>query len=302
MRARHAIVGGHTVILALIKTLRPKQWVKNSFVAAPLFFSLRLLDQGSVLRTAAAVALFSLISGCVYVLNDLVDVEADREHPKKRHRPIASGALPVGVAKTFLGVAVPVAVGLSLVLQPWFCAVLAAYFVLNVAYSFRLKHVAYLDVLLIALFFILRVLAGAFAIGVPASPWLLGCTFLLALFLGFGKRAHELATAADASKQRAALEGYHLESLRWILYVLAVAVAVTYAMYTRSPQTVEAFGTDALVYTVPLPAAAIVRFITLATARKDDAESPTDAMLRDPVFMTAIVLYVVATGAVLYWG
>jgi decaprenyl-phosphate phosphoribosyltransferase len=289
------------VILALIKTLRPRQWVKNSFVAAPLFFSLRLLDGQSVVRTVAAVALFSLISGCVYVLNDLVDVEADREHPKKRERPIASGELPVGVARTFLVVTVPVAVGLSLLLQPMFCAVLGAYFVLNVAYSFRLKHVAYLDVLLIALFFILRVLAGAYAIEVPASPWVIGCTFLLALFLGFGKRAHEMATSSDAGKQRAALEGYHFESLRWILYVLAAAVIVTYALYCRSPHTVQQFGTNALVYIVPVPAVAIFRFITLATTRKD-AESPTDAMLKDPVFMAAIVLYVVATGAVLYWG
>ena len=289
------------MLLALIKTLRPRQWVKNSFVAAPLFFALRLLDGPSVLRTVAAVALFSLISGCVYVLNDLVDVEADREHPKKRLRPIPSGALPVGVARTFLVIAVPVAIGLSLLLQPWFCVVLTAYFVLNVAYSFKLKHVAYLDVLLIALFFILRVLAGAFAIEVPASPWLIGCTFLLALFLGFGKRSHEMATSSDAGKQRAALEGYHFESLRWILYVLGAAVIVTYAMYCRSPHTVQQFGTNALVYIVPVPAVAIFRFITLATTRKD-AESPTDAMLKDPVFMAAIVLYVVATGAVIYWG
>lgn len=289
------------MILALIRTLRPRQWVKNSFVAAPLFFSLRLLDGQSVVRTVAAVALFSLISGCVYVLNDLVDVEADREHPKKRLRPIPSGDLPVGVARTFIVVAVPVAVGLSLLLQPMFCAVLGAYFVLNVAYSFRLKHVAYLDVLLIALFFILRVLAGAFVIEVPASPWLIGCTFLLALFLGFGKRAHEMATSSDAGKQRAALEGYHFESLRWILYVLAAAVIVTYAMYCRSPHTVQQFGTNALVWIVPVPAIAIFRFIRLATTRKD-AESPTDAMLKDPVFMAAIVLYVVATGAVIYWG
>lgn len=289
------------MILALVRTLRPRQWVKNTFVAIPLVFSLRLLDGDSVLRTAAAVLLFSLVSGCVYVLNDLVDVEADREHPKKRLRPIASGALPVAAARTFLGVAVPVVIGLSLALQPWFCAVLTTYFVLNVAYSFRLKHVAYLDVLLIALFFILRVLAGAFAIDVPASPWLLGCTFLLALFLGFGKRAHELATAVDAGKQRAALEGYHFESLRWILYVLAIAVVVTYAAYTLSPQTVHAFGTARLVWTVPLPLVAILRFIRLATTHKD-AESPTDAMLRDPIFMAAILLYVGATAAVLYWG
>lgn len=289
------------MILALIRTLRPRQWVKNSFVAIPLFFSLRLLDPGSVQRTVAAVALFSLISGCVYVLNDLADVEADREHPKKRHRPIASGALPVGVARTFLLLAVPVVVALALWLQPMFAAALGTYFVLNVAYSLRLKEIAYLDVLLIAVFFILRVLAGAFAIEVEASPWLLGCTFLLALFLGFGKRAHELATARDARKQRAALAKYDLRSLRWILHILAAAVVLAYAAYTRSPQTLEAFGTGALIYTVPLPLVAILRFIHLAT-RNEDAESPTDGMLRDPLFMSAIVLYVVTTGAILYWS
>ncbi len=289
------------MILALLKTLRPKQWVKNSFVAVPLFFALRLLDPHSVLRTGAAVALFSLISGCVYVLNDLVDVEADRAHPKKRNRPIASGALPVGVARTFLMIGVPVVVGLALVLEPMFAAVLSTYFVLNVAYSFRLKKVAYLDVLMIALFFILRVLAGAFAIDVVASPWLLGCTFLLALFLGFGKRAHELATATDAATQRAALASYDLKSLRWILHLLAMAVVAAYAAYTQSPQTVEAFGTADLIYTVAFPAVAILRFIYLATSSKD-SESPTDGMLRDGIFMSAIVLYVLSTGALIYWS
>lgn len=287
------------MILALIRTLRPKQWVKNSFVAAPLFFALRLLDPPSVMRTAAAVALFSLVSGCVYVLNDLIDVEADRAHPTKRNRPIASGALPVGAARTFLVLGVPIVVGLSLLLEPRFAAVLSTYFVLNIAYSVRLKAIAYLDVLLIALFFILRVLAGAFAIDVAASPWLLSCTFLLALFLGFGKRAHELATATDASRQRASLARYDLRSLRWILHLLAMAVVASYAAYTQSAQTVEAFGTAALIYTVPLPVIAILRFIYLATSRKD-AESPTDAMLRDAIFMSAFMLYVVSTGAILY--
>lgn len=289
------------MILALLKTLRPRQWVKNSFVGIPLAFSLRLLDPDSVLRTSAAVALFCLISGCVYVLNDIVDVEADRAHPKKRYRPIASGALPVPAARVFLFVAVPVAVGLALWLAPMFAAVLSTYFVLNVAYSIRLKNIAYLDVLLIALFFILRVLAGAFAIDVVASPWLLVCTFLLALFLGFGKRAHELATATDAAKQRAALARYDLRSLRWILHLLAMAVVAAYAAYTQSPQTVEAFGTSALIWTVPLPVVAILRFIYLATSRKD-AESPTDGMLRDPIFMAAIGLYVAATVGILYWS
>ena len=289
------------MFLALIKTLRPQQWFKNLFVAAPLFFALRLFDADSLLRTAAAVGLFSLVSGCVYVLNDLVDVEQDRLHPQKRHRPIAAGNLPTGVARSFLVVAVPVCMGTAALLSLPYAGALATYFVLNLGYSFRLKKIAYLDVLCIAVFFILRVLAGAFAIDVEPSPWLLACTFLLAMFLGFGKRAHELAGSEEADRQRAALASYNLAGLRWSLHALAVLVVVIYVLYTRSEHTIATFGTDALVYTVPYPVFGILRFIHLATTRHE-AESPTEEMLRDPLFMLNLALYVATTGAILYFG
>ncbi|MBL4688920.1 MAG: UbiA prenyltransferase family protein [Nannocystaceae bacterium] len=287
-------------MLALLKTLRPKQWVKNLFVAVPLFYALRLSDGPSVLRTAAAVALFSLISGCVYVLNDLVDIEADRKHPTKRLRPIPSGELPAPTAKTFLAVAVPTCVGLALWLDLGYATALSSYFVLNIAYSLWLKTIAYVDVLAIATMFILRVTAGALVIDVEPSPWLLACTFLLALFLGFGKRAHELAVAQDAAAQRAALASYNLASLRWIMHGLAVVVVVVYVLYTRSPKTIETFQTAALVYTVPFPVVGILRFVWLATSR-DNPESPTDAMLKDGLFMAILLGWVLMTGAVLYW-
>ncbi|MFO0637537.1 MAG: UbiA prenyltransferase family protein [Nannocystaceae bacterium] len=201
------------MLVALIKTLGRASG-QNSFVGVPLFFALRLFDVVALSRSAAAIALFCLISGCVYVLNDIVDAPQDRLHLQKRHRPIASGALPVGVAKTFLVIAVPLVITGAILLSPRYAAVLGS-FALNIAYSFRLKRVAYLDVLCIATFFIMRVLAGAFAIDVEPSHWLLACTFaLLATFLGFGKRAHELAASVDADKQRAALRGYDLASLR----------------------------------------------------------------------------------------
>ena len=178
---------------------------------------------------------------------------------------------------------------------------LGGYFALNIAYSFRLKRVAYLDVLSIATFFIMRVLAGAFAIDVVASEWLLACTFLLATFLGFGKRAHELAGSPEAEQQRSALAGYGLASLRVILYTLAVLVVVVYALYTTSAHTVALFGTDALLWTVPFSIVAILRFTQLATTRRE-AESPTEEMLRDPVFLGICVVYLAATGAILYWA
>ncbi|MBC8072582.1 MAG: decaprenyl-phosphate phosphoribosyltransferase [Deltaproteobacteria bacterium] len=288
------------MLFALIKTLRPQQWVKNLFVAAPLFFSLRLFDTVSLLRSAAAVALFCLISGCVYVLNDIVDVEQDRRHPQKRNRPIASGKLSISVARTFLVLAVPGCIATAFALAPMYAAVLSTYFVLNIAYSFKLKNISYLDVLSIATFFILRVLAGAFAIGVEASPWLLGCTFLLATFLGFGKRAHELAGSSEAEQQRSVLAHYRLPTLRAILYLLAGLVVVVYALYTRSEHTVALFGTDMLIWTVPFPVIGILRFSHLAVTRHD-AESPTEEMLRDPLFVANFVAYVIATFAILYW-
>jgi len=287
--------------LALLRTLRPRQWVKNIFVVAPLVFALRLTDPDSLVRALLAFALFSLISGCVYVLNDLVDVEKDRLHPRKRARPIASGALSEKAARIYLWMALPVCLVLCYLLAPRFAAAAAGYFCLNVAYSFKLKDLAYLDVVLIATFFLLRVLAGAFAIEVPASPWLLVCTCLLALFLGFGKRAHELANTDSPGDQRPALAHYHLGTLRWILHVLGIVTVAVYVLYTLDEHTVKMFGNPYLVGTVIFPIIGIWRFIHLATTRRD-AESPTEEMLKDPPFMINIALYGVAVLAVLYGG
>lgn len=287
------------MLLALLKTLRPRQWIKNLFVAVPLMFGQRLTDPDSLLVTAGAVALFCLISGCVYVLNDLVDVEKDRAHPKKRNRPIPSGQLPEVVARRFAIVAVPVCLGLAWFLQPWYALALAGYFALNLAYSFRLKQIAYVDVLSIAAGFILRVLAGAFALDVPASLWLLACTGLLAMFLGFGKRAHELAAGEGATRQRSALAGYNLPTLRVILYVLGVVTVGVYAAYTLSGHVVELFGSNRLVYTVGFGVVGILRFIHLATTRHD-AESPTEEMLKDPLFMLNFLAWLGLLAAILY--
>ncbi len=287
------------MLLALLKTLRPRQWIKNLFVAVPLMFGQRLDDPASLLITAGAVALFCLISGCVYVLNDLVDVEKDRAHPKKRNRPIPSGQLPETVARRFVIVAVPLFLGLGYWLQPWYAAALAAYFALNLAYSFRLKQIAYIDVMSIAAGFILRVLAGAFALQVPASLWLLACTGLLAMFLGFGKRAHELAAGEGATRQRSALAGYSRKTLQVTLYLLAAVTLGVYAAYTLSDHVVELFGSNRLVYTTPFGAVGILRFIHLATTRHD-AESPTEEMLKDPLFMLNFLAWLGLLAAILY--
>ena len=290
------------MVAAILKSARPHQWVKNLFVAAPLVFARRIDDTVALLHTSVAVAGFCLISSAVYLLNDLVDVEKDRAHPFKRLRPIASGALSVRSARL---AALALALGgllltLSLGLLP--AGIAAAYMVQNLAYSLRLKHVPFIDVASIAAGFLLRVLAGAAAIPVEPSIWLLVCTFLLAAFLGFGKRAHELRTSGTrGGGQRKVLDRYNPSVLRIIIYVLAILTILAYSGYTQSHHALTFFGTRRLILTVPFVAFGVFRFIWI-THGKVDAESPTDSMLRDAPFMINLLGYAVAIVAIIYAG
>lgn len=288
--------------VALLRTLRPQQWIKNLFVAVPLVFARHLEDPAYVLRTALAVLAFCALSGAVYAFNDVRDVEGDRAHPKKKFRPIAAGALSERDALIAAGVLAALALGGCLVLSWKLAAFAAAYLAQNVAYSVRLKQVAFLDVGLIATGFILRVLAGAAAIDVPASGWLLACTALLALFLGLGKRAHELAwaerTGGETTATRAALAGYRLPVVRVAMFVIGAATCAGYIAYTLDPRTIAVFGTDRLVWSAPFVALGIVRFFGLALWWPRD-DSPTEAMLKDPWFLLdlaaagAVIVYVI---------
>jgi len=289
-------------VLPLLRTLRPQQWVKNVFVAAPVVFSRHLEDTSYLAREAVAVLAFCMLSGAVYCFNDVLDVEADRLHPTKQHRPIASGALSERAALIASGSLAVIALAACFAVH-WQLAMWAGlYLAQNVAYSVKLKHVAFVDVALIASGFLLRVLAGAAAIAVPASGWLLACTGLLALFLALGKRAHELAWAERSGKEttatRAALAGYRLKHVRAAMFVLGAITSAAYVAYTLDVHTVEMFGTDRLVYSAPFVVLGIVRFFYLALWRPK-TESPTEAMLRDPWFLldlaaaTATVLYII---------
>ena len=289
------------MLLPLVKAARPHQWVKNLFVAAPLVFARRMYDPDSVVRTLIAFACFCLLSTAVYLLNDVVDVEKDRAHPVKRFRPVASGALGVGAARTAAALSAFASLAVGLWLSPAFAAVGAGYLLLNVAYSFALKRVAFVDVGCIALGFLLRVLGGAFAIPVPPSGWLLICTVLLAALLGFGKRSHELRVAGErGGVQRAVLEAYPPRVLKALLYILAILTVVTYAAYTQSPHALEFFGTRSLLFTVPFVAFGIFRFLRI-TATQGDAESPTDAMLKNRMFLLNLVLYATAIVVIIYY-
>ena len=270
--------------------------MKNVFVAAPLVFAKRLADVDLLARAGLAAAVFCALSTAVYFWNDLVDLEKDRVHPVKSRRPIAAGRLSPNAARLWSLVFAGGGLGVGYaVLGLDYALAAGGYLVLNVAYSLFLKRVVYLDVLSIAGGFLLRVVAGGAAVHVEVSPFLFVCTGLLATYLGFGKRAHELAAAGDrAHAQRAVLRAYHPGLLRVALWATALLTLGAYVLYTLAPHTRAFFGTDRMVLTTPFAAFGLARFGQLVT-RADQHDSPTDLMLRDWPF----VANVVAWGAVI---
>lgn len=261
--------------------------MKNTFVLAPVFFAKDIFQHQLLLTALAAFLTFCLLAGAVYTMNDLVDVDADRRHPVKRNRPIASGRVPVAMARVLTVSLVLLSLGGALLLNPWFALVALAYFVQNVAYSFRLKNVAYLDVTLISAGFVLRVIAGGLATGIKVSNYLLLCTALLALFLGFGKRRHELALAT-----RKSLEGYTERGLDIALGVTSLATVGTYLAYTLNPNTRQFFHNDWLWPSTGFTILGMARFLQIVTGRPK-AESPTQEMLRDVPFILVLLGWVV---------
>jgi 4-hydroxybenzoate polyprenyltransferase len=248
------------------------------------------------------VVCFCLLSSAVYVINDLVDLEKDRAHPTKRRRPLASGALTIGAGRALAAVLGAAALALSIVLGRGFAVTAGTYLILNLAYSVALKKIAFVDVACLSMGFLLRVLAGAVAIDVPTSRWLLACTLLLSALLGFGKRAHELRVAGDSGRsQREVLGRYDAVVLRRLLVVLGLLTTATYLAYTRSERALGMFGTSRLIWTVPFVAFGIFRFIWI-TVRQSAADSPTDSMLRDPAFVTNLALYGASVLGILYLG
>jgi len=284
--------------VGLVQTLRPHQWIKNLFVLAPIVFAKHLTHPSIIQGALGAFAIFCVLAGAVYTLNDLVDIEADRMHPVKRHRPIASGAVPVAVAKAAVVVLVIGALAASLLRPPGFIAVAASYFTLNLAYSFWLKKVAYVDVVCIAAGFVLRVLAGGMATGTPVSYYMIACTAFLALFLGFGKRQHELASRGG-TKRRKALERYGPRALMVAMAVTGTAAVATYLAYTLDPDTQRFFRTERLWPTTFHPIFGVVRFLQLVAGRPK-AESPTQEMLRDTPFVLNVMTWVAVIIVIVY--
>jgi 4-hydroxybenzoate polyprenyltransferase len=277
---------------AVVQLLRPHHWVKNGFVLAGLLFGHAWGDAHTVLAALVATAAFCLASSAVYAFNDAHDAPRDREHPEKNGRPVARGAIAPGTAR---GIAAALAV-LALGLAGWagaaVAALVAAYLALNAAYTLGLKHVAVLDVFIIAAGFMLRLLAGTWGLGIEPSRWLLACGFLLTLFLGFAKRRAELDRLADdAGQHRAVLEDYSLAFLDKAVFACAVGMVVTYALYTVADTTVALHGTDDLIWTLPWVLLGTFRYLFRLHYRGGGGD-PAQELLRDPLLAAAALGWV----------
>jgi 4-hydroxybenzoate polyprenyltransferase len=285
---------------ALLASFRPHQWTKNLIVFAGLIFGERLLDPVAVARVSAAFAIFCALSSAVYLLNDLADREADRRHPLKAGRPIASGALPARVA--WMAAALLTAAGLAAAfwLSVTFGVAAVAYLALQSLYTGPLKRIVIIDVLAIAAGFVLRAAAGAIAAAVPISHWLLVVTVLLALFLALSKRRHELVLLADdATDHREILGEYSPYLLDQMISVVTASTLVAYAFYTISPETIARFETDLLGLTLPFPLYGIFRYLYLVH-RRDLGGSPSELLLTDRPLLICVTLWGLAVVAIIY--
>jgi 4-hydroxybenzoate polyprenyltransferase len=288
------------VALSLLASLRPSQWTKNLIIFGALGLGQRLFDLRSLLYATAAFAIFCALSGVVYLINDIADREADRRHPVKMHRPIASGALPVPVAVGAALVLAVVALGSAFALRPMVGVVAAVYLGLLALYSGPLKHIVIIDVLTIAVGFVLRAAAGAVAIDVPISHWLYVLTILLALFLALSKRRHELVLLADrATGHRKILEEYSPYLLDQMISVVTASTLLAYAFYTVSPETVAKFGTDRLGLTLPFPLYGIFRYLYLVH-QKEGGGSPAEMLLTDRPLLVCVALWAVTVAVIIY--
>jgi len=284
----------------LLISLRPGQWTKNFFVFPGLLFGGQLFNPIAVGRSIAAFAIFCVLSGVVYLINDILDRESDRLHPLKARRPIASGALGVGVAWTSALVLGAGSLAASVALGWSFTLVSVAYLVLQILYSVTLKHVVILDVLTIAIGFVLRGVAGAVAIDVQIGHWLLICTILLALFIALAKRRHEIVMlAGDAPGHRPILGEYSPYLLDQMIGVVTASTLIAYIVFTVSPETTQKFGTAWLGLTIPFPLYGIFRYLYLVH-RREGGGSPADLLMTDRPLLACVALWAVTVAAIIY--
>jgi 4-hydroxybenzoate polyprenyltransferase len=285
----------------LLRLIRPKQWLKNLFVFAPLIFARELFTLEADLIALRAILAFCFTASAIYIINDIADAEADRAHPEKRHRPIASGEVTPRQALFLLSVLIILTILIVDGMDPRFITILGAYFVFNLAYSFGLKEVLLLDVFIVAAGFMFRVLGGAYAINVRVSSLLVLCSLFISLFLGFAKRRGELAIAPvpEGGAGRKVLRLYSASFIDQLLTIVAAGTVISYALYTVAPRTIATFGTEKLIYTTVFVLYGVFRYIYLVQTTPK-VENPTNAVTSDvPIILTGL-LWVLSCVVLIY--
>lgn len=288
------------VIVEVLKSIRPLQWSKNFFIFGPLLFSENILVVPLILKTCLAFGVFCLISGSIYIFNDLMDLEEDRKHPEKSKRPLAAGRLKKNQGAIAFVILSIFGFAAAFLINKYFVYIILFYYLIQIWYCLRLKHVVILDVFIISIGFIIRVAAGALAIKVQISPWLLICSMLLALFLALSKRRYELSLfAEDAGQHRPILKEYSLGLLDQMISIVTASTVIAYCLYTISSDTVTKFGTNELIYTVPFVLYGIFRYLYLVHQRSEGG-SPEMLILKDKPLLLVILLWTLTSFLIIY--
>lgn len=284
-----------------IQLLRPKQYIKNLFIFAPLLFSFSFNDPQKVIVTLYTFIIFSLTASSIYIVNDILDLEEDRNHPKKKTRPIASGKISVNTGLAVSGTLVVISLVASYIINMGLLLVIGIYLVNNLLYSMRLKHVSVLDILMIALGFLLRVIAGGIVGGIYISMWIILMTFLLSVFLGFAKRRDDVLLSEKGLTTRKNIDGYNLEFINAVMVLMAAVTIVAYISYTVSPEVIAKFGTHNLYLTSFFVIAGILRYMQI-TFVNENSGNPTDLVFKDRFLQLVIGLWILSFIAVVkFW-
>lgn len=290
----------NNVYIYIWQSLRPQQWTKNLFIFAGILFSQNIFNPYLFLKVLIAFVIFCFLSGSLYIFNDLIDLEQDKHHPVKSRRPLASGKLKVSYALLVLIIFIIASLFGSFYLDITFFAILLGYIFLQVIYSFFLKRIVILDIFAIAIGFVLRVVGGAVVINVEISSWLIICTFLLALFLGLGKRRNELLLFDDKDKgTRKVLKEYTPYLVDQMISVVTAATIISYSLYTISEDTILKFGTKNLIFSIPFVLYGIFRYLYLIQ-RKEIGGNPEMVLIKDKPLMIDILIWIAIIGIILY--
>lgn len=280
--------------------MRPRQWFKNIFLFVGLVFSQNLFQTGLFIKVCGGFLIFCLTASSIYVFNDIHDRESDRKHPEKYRRPLAEGTLRVSEASMVSMVLAAIALILAFLMDQTFFVILLAYLILNLAYSLKIRQMVILDVMFIASGFVLRILAGTTLAGVSPSDWLIICTITLSLFLGFSKRRNELILMGEkAGDQRKVLNEYSIHFLDQMISIVTACTIMSYILYTVSPETVNRFGSQDLIFSIPFVLFGIFRYLYLIYLKKT-IENPIDLILKDFPSLLNILLWFIAIIIVIY--